>query len=125
MGDLRVLLVDDEEELVTTLVERLGFRGIQADYALDGYQALEKMKSGNYHVVVLDLKLPGMEGTDVLRRISHDYPGVPVLLITGHGSPIDGPSIQIEGAFDYLVKPVKLDVMVDRIREAAAAYDRQ
>lgn len=125
MSELRVLLVDDEEELVSTLVERLGFRGIQADYALDGYQALDKMKSGHYQVVVLDLKLPGMAGTDVLQRITHDYPGIPVLLITGHGSPVDGQPSQLEGAYDYLVKPVKLDVMVDRIREAATAHDRQ
>ena len=68
MDELRVLLIDDEEELVTALVERLEYRGIAADYALDGYAALEKLRSSVYQAVVLDLKLPGMEGTEVHRR---------------------------------------------------------
>lgn len=118
MDELKVLLVDDEEELVSTLVERLGYRGITAEYALDGYEALTKMHTGNYQVVVLDLKLPGMEGTEVLRRISSEHPGIPVLLITGHGSAIDRSEPPPEGAFDYLVKPVKLDMLVERIRDA-------
>lgn len=120
MSELRILLIDDEEELVSTLVERLSYRGIAADYALDGYQALSKMQEGDYQAVVLDLKLPGMEGTEVLRRINLEYPGVPVLLITGHGAAVDGQEPRPEGAWDYLVKPVKLDVLVDRIREAVA-----
>lgn len=123
--ELRVLLVDDEEELVTTLAERLGYRGIKADYVLDGYEALTKMHTGNYDVVVLDLKLPGMEGTEVLRHVTSKYPGVPVLLITGHGSALDAPEPRPKGAYDYLVKPVKLDLLVERIREAAAANERK
>ena len=118
MDELKVLLVDDEEELVTTLVERLGYRGISADYALDGQEALTMIHSGNYRAVILDMKLPGMEGSEVLRRISRDYPNVPVLLITGHGSALDPLEPTPEGAFDYLVKPVKLDMLVERIREA-------
>ncbi len=121
MGDLRVLLIDDEEELVATLVERLGYRGISAEYALDGYDALKKLNQSKYGAIVLDLKLPGMEGTEVLRRISREHPGVPVLLITGHGSAMDRTLPPPEGAFDYLVKPVKLDILVERIREAVAA----
>ena len=118
MADLKILLVDDEEELVTTLVERLGYRGFAADYALDGHEALVKMRSGQYHVVVLDLKLPGMEGTEVLRQLVAKYPKVPVLLITGHGSAIDQTEPMPEGAFDYLVKPVKLDLLIERVLEA-------
>ena len=118
MDELRVLLIDDEEELVTALVERLGYRGVTADYALDGYAALEKMRSGAYQAVVLDLKLPGMEGTEVLRRIASEYPNVPVLLITGHGSAIETVEPRPGGAFDYLMKPVKIEVLVQRIREA-------
>lgn len=120
MSDLKVLLVDDEEELVSTLVERLGFRGIEAEYVLDGYKALEKMKDGGYSVVVLDLKLPGMEGTEVLRRIALEHPGVPVLLITGHGSAMEKPEPTPAGAFATLMKPVKLELLVQYIEQAVA-----
>jgi len=118
MDQLRVLIIDDEEELVTTLVERLGYRGITAEYALDGYEGLAKIRSQAYHAVVLDLKLPGLEGTEVLRQIAHQYPDMPVLLITGHGSPIDPVDPKPEGVYDYLMKPVKIDLLVQRIREA-------
>lgn len=121
MDELRILLVDDEEELVTTLAERLGYRGIAADCALDGYQALAKMQAAHYDAVVLDLKLPGMEGTEVLREIVRTHPGIPVLLITGHGSAIDRTEPPPDGAFDYLVKPVRLETLVERIREAVGA----
>jgi DNA-binding response OmpR family regulator len=118
MEEIKILLVDDEEELVTTLAERLGYRGIKADFCLEGYDALNKMKSGGYQAVILDLKLPGMSGTDVLRHINSEFPDVPVLLITGHGSGMDTAEPPPEGAWDYLVKPVKLDYLVQRIRAA-------
>jgi DNA-binding response OmpR family regulator len=120
VDELKVLLIDDEEELVTALVERLEYRGIAADYALEGYAALEKLRTGAYKAVVLDLKLPGMEGTEVLRRIVSEYPGVPVLLITGHGSAMETVEPGPGGAFDCLMKPVKIEVLVQRIREAVA-----
>jgi DNA-binding response OmpR family regulator len=118
--ELRVLLIDDEEELVTAMVERLGYRGVAADYALDGYSALEKLRTQKYQAVVLDLKLPGMEGTEVLSRIARDYPDLPVLLITGHGSAIETVESKPLGAYDYLMKPVKIEVLVQRLREAVA-----
>ena len=118
MEDLRVLLVDDERELVTTLVERLGFRGIAADFALDGYAALEMLEKTQYSAVVLDLKLPGMEGTEVLRRIAIEYPGTPVILITGHGSAVDSSEPVPEGAFATLMKPVKLEMLMQYIQQA-------
>lgn len=118
MDKLKVLLIDDEEELVTALVERLEYRGVAADYALDGYAAMEKLRSGTYQAVVLDLKLPGMDGTEVLRRIVSEYPGVPVLMITGHGSALESVEPCPSGAFDCLMKPVKIEFLVQRIREA-------
>jgi len=120
MHDLRILLVDDEEELVSTLVERLSFRGIAAEFALDGYDALAKLRDQKYSAVVLDLKLPGMEGTEVLRRISMEHPDVPVLLITGHGSAMEGPEPTPEGAYACLMKPVKLEDLVRHIQEAVS-----
>jgi DNA-binding response OmpR family regulator len=121
MDKLKVLLIDDEEELVTTLVERLGYRGVEADYALDGYSALLKMRESDYDVVLLDLKLPGMGGREVLKRLSKDFPRVPVLLITGHGAVEDEEGL--EDAYDYLVKPAQLDDLVTKMREAAKRND--
>jgi DNA-binding NtrC family response regulator len=119
MPDIKVLLVDDERELVTTLVERLGFRGIAADYATSGAEALEKIRHGGFTVVVLDVKMPGMSGLDVLSAIKRDYPLLPVLLITGHGSPTDESKIPVD-AFDCLPKPISLDLLLHKIREAVA-----
>jgi DNA-binding response OmpR family regulator len=118
MPKFTALLIDDEEELVTALVERLGYRGIEAEYALDGYQALTKMREKKFQVVVLDLKLPGMDGLEVLRKINKDYPGIPVLLITGHGSPEDRISMKPDGAADYLVKPINLEDLIAKMEEA-------
>lgn len=118
MPKFTALLIDDEEELVTALVERLGYRGIEAEYALDGYQALTKMREKKFQVVVLDLKLPGMDGLEVLRKINQGYPGVPVLLITGHGSPEDEISMKPDGAADYLVKPINLEDLIAKMEEA-------
>ena len=118
MDKFKALLVDDEEDLVSTLVERLGYRGIEADYALDGYAALVKMRENDFDVVILDLKLPGMDGIEILEKLKAEYPGIPVLLITGHGSPLDENKEKPEGAFDYLVKPISLDTLIAKMAEA-------
>jgi len=123
MAKFRVLLVDDEEELVTTMVERLKYRDIEADYALDGYETLVKMREKSYDVVVLDLKLPGMNGTDVLLKINKDYPDVPVLLITGHGTSDDRIDTPPSGAVDYLAKPINIDVLIKKMEEAVFKHE--
>jgi DNA-binding response OmpR family regulator len=120
MDQIKALLIDDEEELVTTLVERLDYRGIKSDYALDGYEALAKMRDGGYNVVVLDLKLPGMGGAEVLKHIIDEYPDVRVLLITGHGSAANDIEGKPEGAYAYLIKPVNLEELIAKMREAVA-----
>jgi DNA-binding response OmpR family regulator len=124
MAEFKVLLVDDEEELVSTLVERLGYRDIDAEYALDGHSALRMMQAGGYDVVVLDLKLPGMGGREVLRRIRDSYPRLPVLMITGHGAIAGEQEAEPEGTADYLLKPVQLQELIDRMREAVSGRER-
>ena len=121
MGSLRILLIDDEEELVSTLVDRLGYRGIEAEYALHGVEALEKMSHTEYDVVVLDLKLPGMSGKEVLKAIKLHYPTVPVLMMTGHGAPMQTPDERPEGMFDILAKPIDINRLVTKIHEAAVS----
>ena len=119
VSDLRVLLVDDEEELVSALVERLGYRGIEAKYALNGQQAIEMVKESPFDVVVLDLKLPGMSGVEVHSTLKKDYPHLPVVLITGHGAPADQVPETKDEHYDFLEKPVGLAVLIDKIKEVA------
>ncbi len=120
MAKFRVLLVDDEEELVTALVERLSYRDINAEFALNGTEALQKLHKANFDIVVLDLKLPGMDGIRVLKNIKMDHPELPVLLITGHGSPGDGSTEIPEGAHDYLPKPIDIELLIKKMQEAIA-----
>jgi DNA-binding response OmpR family regulator len=124
MAEFRVLLVDDEEELVSALVERFGYRDIEAEYALDGHSAMRMMQEGGYDVVVLDLKLPGMGGREVLRRLRNSYPNVPVIMITGHGAIEFEQETKPDGVYDYLLKPVQLDDLIDRMREAVSGNER-
>lgn len=117
MDRIRALLVDDEKELITTMVERLEYRNIEADYALSGSEAIEKMKIGGFDVVVIDLKMPGMSGTELIRIIRRDYPQVPVILMTGHGFTLDDEEVP-DGLFDYLPKPVNIDELISKMKKA-------
>jgi DNA-binding NtrC family response regulator len=86
LSNYNVLFVDDEEELVSATVERLGYRGIEADYTIDGQDALKKLQSGSYDLIIVDLKMPGISGTELTQIIHETYPKLPIIMITGHGS---------------------------------------
>ena len=115
MGEFKVLFVDDEQELVSTLVERLQYRDIKAAYELNGASAIERMRREQFDVVVLDLKLPGISGAETMRVINKEHPEVPVLIITGHGSSVEMEEMP-RGAADYLAKPINIDDLIDKIR---------
>lgn len=121
MDRWKVLLVDDEEEFVTTLAERLSLRGIRTRTALDGETGLRRMAEEEPHVLLLDVMMPGMRGLDVLRAARRDHPAVQVILLTGQGSAKDGIEGMKEGAFDYMMKPFDIDGLIAKIGEAAAA----
>lgn len=125
MEPCKLLLVDDEEEFVTTLAERLSLRGMRARVALSGEEALEALDSEAAHVVVLDVLLPGMGGLEVLKRIRQAYPEVQVILLTGRGSDREAREGVALGAFDYLVKPVHLEELIQKIREASKCNARE
>ena len=122
--ELRVLIVDDEEELVNALVERLSLRGITADGATNGHEALEKIYDGQYDVVLLDVKMPGLGGLDVIRKIKEKWPKVQVVLLTGHGSRQDAEEGRQLGAFKYLMKPVKIDDLIGILKAATGEKER-
>ena len=119
MADYRVLLVDDEEEFVSALSERLMLRGIEVDSALNGEEALALMVEKVFEVVILDVMMPGLSGLEVLKQIKSTHPNTQVILLTGHGSTREGIEGMRLGAFDYLIKPVDIEDMLEKMKEAA------
>jgi DNA-binding response OmpR family regulator len=115
---LKVLLVDDEQEFVETLADRLAIRDLETTTAHDGQAALSAVEKEEPDVIVLDLKMPGLHGIDVLRRLKQANPNVEVIILTGHGSQKDEEAARSLGAFDYLKKPADLETLVSRIRGA-------
>jgi DNA-binding NtrC family response regulator len=119
MAGYRVLLVDDEEEFVSALSERLMLRGIEVDSALNGEDALARMEEKEFEVVILDVMMPGLSGLEVLRQIKSTHPNTQVILLTGHGATREGIEGMRLGAFDYLIKPVDIEEMLEKMKEAA------
>ncbi len=118
---VKTLLVDDEEEYVTTLSERLEMRDIASDVVYDGHQALAAVKAEEPAVMILDLKMPGIDGLEVLRRVKREHPNIQVIVVTGHGSEDDERTARDLGAFDYLHKPVDITTLAERINQASEA----
>jgi DNA-binding response OmpR family regulator len=117
---LRVLVIDDEEELVSTLVERMMLRGIEADGAVTAKDALRALQERNVDVVVLDVMMPGMDGLELLRKIKKTYPALQVILLTGRGSEKESEIGLAEGAFDYLIKPIDIEELIERMKQAVS-----
>jgi DNA-binding NtrC family response regulator len=118
---LKVLFVDDEEDFVRTMAERMEMRDLGGDVALSGQQALDMLAEDMPDVMVLDLRMPGMDGLEVLRRVKAAYPGVQVIVLTGHGSDQDEAEARRLGAFDYLRKPVDINELMTVVRAAGRA----
>jgi DNA-binding NtrC family response regulator len=112
MASLRILIVDDEDELVSALVERLNLRGFQAEGVTTGAEALAHLADTPCDVVLLDVKMPGLGGLEAIKRIKEKRPNLEVILLTGHSSAQDAEKGKMLGAFDYLMKPVKIDDLV-------------
>ena len=118
---LNVLFVDDEEDFVRTMAERMEMREVGSDVALDGMQALQMLEDEIPDVMVLDLRMPGLDGMEVLRRVKNAYPQVEVIIMTGHGSESDEEEARRLGAYDYLHKPVDINDLMEIIRSAGDA----
>jgi len=117
----KVLLVDDEGPFVDALSRRLAKREMDVVGALSGSEALQKLQEDNrIEVVVLDVKMPGMDGIQTLKAIKAGHPLVEVIMLTGHATvetAIDGMKL---GALDYLMKPCDIDILVGKVQEAAS-----
>ena len=118
METIRTLLVDDENEFLEPLVKRLRRRKIDVRTAASGEAALEMLAAAPVDVVVLDVRMPGMDGIQTLREIKARDPGVEVIMLTGHASievAVEGMEL---GAFDYLMKPMNIDELVYKLQDA-------
>ncbi len=116
----KVLLVDDEREFVQTLSERLMMRDMGSAVAYDGESALDIVNEDDPEVMILDLKMPGIDGIEVLRRVKETRPEIEVIILTGHGSEADKQVCMDLGAFAYLQKPVNIDTLSATLTAANA-----
>ncbi len=119
MNQFKVLLVDDEEEFVKTLGERLEMRGIEPTTAFTGEAALKRIAEEQPDIMVLDIKMPGIDGLEVLRRVRKAYPRIQVIMLTAHGSDKDKAEAERLGAFAYMRKPVDLELLTNTMRAAS------
>lgn len=115
-----ILLVDDEVPFVETMTKRLDKRGLRVVSAYSGQEALDVLeKESGIDVIILDVKMPGMDGIETLQEIKKRYPLKEVIMLTGHATvetAIEGMKL---GAFDYLMKPCDIDILVSKVNEAA------
>ena len=114
----KVLLVDDERDFVQTLSERLLMRQMGAAIAYDGEMALDMVREDEPEVMILDLKMPGIDGLEVLRRVKESHRNIEVIILTGHGSEADRELCMKLGAFAYLQKPVDIELLSETLKKA-------
>jgi DNA-binding NtrC family response regulator len=115
---MKVLLVDDEEEFLQTLLKRMKKRDVQVTGVESGEEALAFLAENAVDVIVMDVKMPGMDGMETLRAIKKEMPLIEVVMLTGHANiemAIEGMEL---GAFDYLMKPINIDDLLYKVQDA-------
>jgi two-component system OmpR family response regulator len=122
MNEFSVLVVDDEDDFRETFVKRLKRRNLDVSGVESGEKALELLDENPFDVVILDVKMPSMDGVDVLREMKKKRPLTEVIMLTGHASVESGIEGMKLGAFDYIMKPADIDELMDKMRQA---YERK
>jgi two-component system OmpR family response regulator len=122
MEKFKVLVVDDEEDFLETIVKRLQDRDLEVSGVESGEEALRLVDSQDFDVVVLDVRMPGLDGIETLKELKKKKPLTEVIMLTGHASVESGIQGMQLGAFDYVMKPVPLDELLDKMRQA---YERK
>jgi DNA-binding NtrC family response regulator len=118
MEAFRVLVVDDEPDFLETLVKRLKRRKVDASGVSSGVEALRMLEQEHFDVVILDIRMPGMDGIETLREMKRKRPLMEVILLTGHASVESGMQGMQLGAFDYVMKPAELEDIMEKVRQA-------
>lgn len=118
MERVKVLIVDDEHDFRQLFVKRFTLRNLDVDGVDGGREALKALDRKEYDVVVLDVRMPGMDGIETLKEIKKHHPSSEVIMLTGHGSVKSGIEGMSHGAFDYVLKPFKIDDLLERILKA-------
>ena len=114
----KVLLVDDEADFLNTLAERLEARGLKVNTATSGEDAVTKVDSQSFDLIVLDLAMPGIDGLETLKRIKAKQPEAEIIMLSGQGSIKTSIEAMKLGAEDFIEKPVNISELMDRISEA-------
>ena len=122
MEKMKIMLVDDEERFLSTTKKLLSRKGIDLLTALSGAEALERLRSHNIHVVILDVKMPGMDGISTLKEIKRQFPLVEVIMLTGHATVESAVEGLKSGATDYLMKPAEIEEL---LKKAEKAFDKR
>ncbi len=122
MNEFRVLVVDDEDDFRETFVKRLEKRNLSVTDAENGEKAMEILEEKLFDVVILDVKMPGMDGIETLREMKRKRPLMEVIMLTGHATVESGVEGMKLGAFDYILKPVKLDELMEKM---TGAYEKK
>jgi DNA-binding NtrC family response regulator len=118
---IRLILIDDEAAFTTVMAKRLNRRGLDVTSAFSGSEAIQAMRKAEFDVAVLDLKMEDMDGIEVLKIFKKLDPGMPVIMLTGHGSEKSASEGMQYGAFDYLFKPCEFEELLKKIREAVSS----
>lgn len=121
---MQLLLVDDEERFLSTTSKLLTQKGIKVFTATSGADALEILMKEDIHVVILDVKMPGMDGMATLNEIKSRFPLAEVIMLTGHGTIESAVEGLKSGATDYLTKPIDIEVLIAKAKEAYVKYRR-
>jgi len=116
---MKVLLVDDERKFATMLAKRLVLRGIDIDYVYTGEDAIVKAGTQRYDVAILDVKMPGIGGIELERKLSQLAPEMKIVFLTGHGSETDFKTGSAEAAY-YLTKPLQIEKLIEILNAVTA-----
>lgn len=114
----RILIIDDERSVRSSLRETLEFEDYEVDEALDGVEGLEKIQNGNFDLIFCDIKMPRMDGMELLAQVQKNFPELPVLMISGHGTIENAIEATKLGAFDFISKPPDLNRLLITVRNA-------
>jgi len=122
---IKLLMVDDEQDFLESASTALGRRGFDVRVARDGTTALDMAAHESFDAVLLDLKMPGLDGVQVFRRLMESSPGTPVIMLTGHGSIDSAFQTSKNGVADYVEKPCDIEDLARRIRAALTKHSQR